>query len=47
MARHTENVQVDTFKPEPKNEFNPQERPFVGDVGRDADELNKEEDLPF
>jgi len=38
----THYVQVDTFKPEPKNEFNPQERP-VGDVGRDE----PEEDLPF
>jgi hypothetical protein len=38
----THNVEVDTFKPEPKNEFNPQERP-VGDVGRDE----PEEDLPF
>jgi len=39
----THYIQVDTFKPEPKNKFNPQERP-VGDEGKDADELN---DIPF
>ena len=38
----THYVQVDTFKPEPKDVFKAQERP-MGDVGRDE----PEEDLPF
>jgi hypothetical protein len=38
----THYVQVDTFKPTPKGEYKPSDRP-LGDVGRDE----PEEDIPF
>ena len=40
----THSVTVDTFKPDPNKQS---EKTFLVDQGRDADELNKEDDIPF
>jgi len=40
----THSVSVDTFKPDPDRKT---QEPALIDQGRDADELNKEDDIPF
>ena len=40
----THKVEVDLWKPDPNKQT---EQAILGDQGRDADELNKEDDIPF
>ena len=42
----THKVEVDLWKPDSSKRQQPQET-YLGDQGKDADELNKEDDIPF